>query len=601
MQNLAYAETFLATIGNPFPCWQLIPERQGCKERPVWKYGKLDERKSWLIQSNSLGQGVFCTVNIGDGQGRSANNITQATCLFVDVDEQREKPHDDFPLPPTMIVESSPGRYHYYWRASNISLEDFPRFQDSLTRRFGGDEACKDISRVMRVPGFVHWKREPFVSRIVEVNEQATYDISDLIEAYRLNEAPPRSFNDYVGPCINTGWVGEGRRHRTLVYIVKDLKQRGFSGQALFEAANAWNRSCCSPPLQDSEVERIVKWGDRRVDQRMSMVIRNGANQLLPEEVEQRRETLEVEILSTAEIQHSEFETPSFIISEILPEGFTILAGRPKIGKSWLSFQWALDVARGAQTMGVVPTSKCDVLLLALEDPFRRLAQRLHMILHNTAAPDNCRVATKWSFLPNALDDLRRFLDRQPNTRLVIIDTLGMIIGENSDSSGNAYFSDYMAIAALRTLAHERSISILAVHHLRKGATQDELEAVSGTTGITGASDAVLILKRPDRMSLMGELYCTGRDVVDRSIKIGLQEGCRWVVDESVEQKPDIKSEVFMVFDDKKPHSIEEVITAIYPKPTFDQRSRVKSVIQELLQEGVLESSIARNKYILAP
>jgi hypothetical protein len=176
-----------------------------------------------------------------------------------------------------------------------------------------------------------------------------------------------------------------------------------------------------------------------------------------------------------------------------------------------------------------------------------------------------------------------------------------MIIGENNDSSGNAYFSDYMAIAALRTLAHERSISILAVHHLRKGATQDELEAVSGTTGITGASDAVLILKRPDRMSLMGELYCTGRDVVDRSIKIGLQDGCRWVVDESVEQKPDIKSEVFMVFDDKKPHSIEEVITAIYPKPTFDQRSRVKSVIQELLQEGVLESSIARNKYILAP
>ena len=71
----------------------------------------------------------------------------------------------------------------------------------------------------------------------------------------------------------------------------------------------------------------------------------------------------------------------NFTIVALVPEGLTLLVGRPKIGKSW----WALDLgvacAANRPTLGTVTPVAGDVLYLALEDGWRRLQRRLDKLL----------------------------------------------------------------------------------------------------------------------------------------------------------------------------------------------------------------------------
>jgi RecA-family ATPase len=74
----------------------------------------------------------------------------------------------------------------------------------------------------------------------------------------------------------------------------------------------------------------------------------------------------------------------------MLPEGLTLLAGKPKLGKSWLAFSVALSIAAGGGALGAQPVAKGDVLYLALEDNARRLQSRARRLLETmTCTPGN--------------------------------------------------------------------------------------------------------------------------------------------------------------------------------------------------------------------
>jgi RecA-family ATPase len=78
-------------------------------------------------------------------------------------------------------------------------------------------------------------------------------------------------------------------------------------------------------------------------------------------------------------------------------EGAAILAGRPKIGKSWLALDWSIAVARGGFCFGDIHCQEGDVLYLALEDNKRRLKFRLAKILGFTCEwPEKFEYATEW-------------------------------------------------------------------------------------------------------------------------------------------------------------------------------------------------------------
>jgi hypothetical protein len=215
---------------------------------------------------------------------------------------------------------------------------------------------------------------------------------------------------------------------------------------------------------------------------------------------------------TAADLLATDFPEPRWAVPGLLAEGVNLLAGAPKIGKSWAALNIAVAVASGGKAFGRIDVDPGDALYLALEDPPRRLAERLRKVLGQDETPASLNFVTASPpITEGGLDHLGAWLTAHPDARLVIIDVFARIRGRG-DATASAYDVDYTAMAALKTLADRHSIACLVVHHTRKAAADDFLNEVSGTNGLAGAADAVLVLRRM-RGSADAELHITGRDV----------------------------------------------------------------------------------------
>jgi AAA domain len=212
------------------------------------------------------------------------------------------------------------------------------------------------------------------------------------------------------------------------------------------------------------------------------------------------------------ELMAMEFAPPRWAVPGFLAEGVNLLAGPPKVGKSWLSLGLALDVAAGATTLGTVEVEAGPVLYLALEDTPRRLQSRMRKILDGRRAPHGLTLATTCPPLPEGgAAHIDGWLTRNPGARMVVIDVFAKVRGR-PPAGVSAYDADYAAIGYAKRLADEHAVAVVLVHHVRKAGADDFLAEVSGTNGLAGAADATLVLKRP-RGEADGILYVTGRDV----------------------------------------------------------------------------------------
>ena len=181
----------------------------------------------------------------------------------------------------------------------------------------------------------------------------------------------------------------------------------------------------------------------------------------------------------------------NFVVDTLISQGLHILAGSPKVGKSWLALWLAVTVAKGEPVWGL-SVKQGTTLYLCLEDSQLRIQNRLFDVTED--APPNVHFCTESRILGDGLEEqLRQFLTEHPDTSLVIIDTLQMIRGTTYD---NTYANDYRDLSALKKLADAHGIAILLIHHLRKEKADDVFNRISGTTAISGAVDASFTLWR---------------------------------------------------------------------------------------------------------
>jgi biotin operon repressor len=218
------------------------------------------------------------------------------------------------------------------------------------------------------------------------------------------------------------------------------------------------------------------------------------------------------ELWTAARLMDTDFPTPKWAVPGILCEGLSLLAGPPKVGKSWLSLSLALACASGGNAFGKIPVRQGPVLYLALEDTPRRLKNRLGMLLKDTPAPPGLDIAVDWPLMPAGGDQaLARWLDHHRDARLIVIDVFAKVRGMVPQGM-SAYDADYAAIGRIKRVADAYGVAVVLVHHVRKAGNEDFLQEVSGTNGIAGAADATLVLRRP-RGQADGVLLVTGRDV----------------------------------------------------------------------------------------
>jgi len=168
--NLNMARVFLDTLDHEGRfTFQTFDDSKDRRDRSLARifHGTLDEHEKSLTELQQKGAGVFVMINRGDEKGRTKNNVLRVRALFVDLDGSPIQPVLESDLPPHIVVESSPEKWHAYWLSDDCPLADFPARQKSLAERFSGDSSVCDLPRVLRLPGFWHLKATAFRTRLV--------------------------------------------------------------------------------------------------------------------------------------------------------------------------------------------------------------------------------------------------------------------------------------------------------------------------------------------------------------------------------------------------------------------------------------------------
>ena len=266
---------------------------------------------------------------------------------------------------------------------------------------------------------------------------------------------------------------------------------------------------------------------DKEIDLDTSVV--TGANQSsqekygdktleeLTEMVDKMRDPAYLATISMRELFETVYESEPPLIDGLLYPGTYLLAGGPKLGKSFLVAQLAYHVSTGTPIWNYAVRQGA-VLYMALEDGNQRLQRRMYR-MYDTKIADQLYFATHAHKLGNGLDEqLERFVQEHPDTEFIIIDTLQRV----REFGGEAYnyASDYDIISRLKGFADHHDICLILVHHVRKEKGKDVFESISGTNGLLGAADGALVFAKPERKANVATLDITGRDQPDQCLHL---------------------------------------------------------------------------------
>ena len=259
--------------------------------------------------------------------------------------------------------------------------------------------------------------------------------------------------------------------------------------------------------------------------------------------MQKKFETMDAETLMTTPM-----EPLRFIVSGLIPQGLHILAGSPKIGKSWLALWICLQAAKGEPVWGF-ETRKCEVLYLCLEDSFARIQSRLFDLTEE--APPSLHFAVMSDAIGHGLENqIECFIKEHPKTGLIVIDTLQKI-RRTVSANVNPYAADYDDINALKQIADKHKLAMVLVHLLRKSADSDPLNMISGTTGIAGGADSSFILQKEKRTETTATLICTGRDIESRELFLGFnKDAFLWELLQPIEAAEQKADEVIFLLSD---------------------------------------------------
>jgi hypothetical protein len=217
-------------------------------------------------------------------------------------------------------------------------------------------------------------------------------------------------------------------------------------------------------------------------------------------------------VLTATDLMALELPPIAWIVRDILPEGVTLLAGKPKLGKSWMVLGLSIAVANGGVALGKERVEQGEVLYIGLEENWRRIQKRLRILLAGSVEPRGLHFTVDWPRADEGgIEDLDGWIEQHSDTRLVIIDTLARFKPRGTGRR-TQYDEDRDAVDPLGPIAAERGVGILLVHHLREAESADPLDMITGSVELTGGVDGALVLKR-QRGQADAFLHVEGRDI----------------------------------------------------------------------------------------
>jgi hypothetical protein len=305
-----------------------------------------------------------------------------------------------------------------------------------------------------------------------------------------------------------------------------------------------------------------------------------------------------VKYLSATELMEREFEPIRWTVPGLIPEGLILLAGKPKVGKSWLALHLCHAVAfeTGGYALGQIEVEPGKAVYYGLEDSERRLQERLKGISCGLPIPGNLFISNHLERLDaGGLEEIEAFLEDNLETRLVVIDTLARV-KPRSRRNTDAYETDTEIMGGLQALAMRHGVTVMVVHHMRKNVkdADDVFDGVLGSTGLTGTADATVLVQR-GRQSKEIVMHITGRDVEEQqlSVRFDLSDRVPFNLMGTTEEvhMSDTRKEILEYLAENGPTGPKELSKAL-----GKNYSTTKNMLWTMLKEGLISNENGKYK-----
>jgi hypothetical protein len=368
-----------------------------------------------------------------------------------------------------------------------------------------------------------------------------------------------------------------GGRSGALCHLAGIMRRTSFTFAEIKAAIQVANQTRCKPPLTDDELDKQVlnsaaKWERGEIKESRRIVLKESVK-LEAEEIRELR----------------------WIIKDIIPEGITMIAGRPKAKKSFLGLGLAIAYARGSgqfmEYFDVGSTGR--VLYFGLEDSERRLQERQRMLGADAASLDNLVYGDYLKLDVAGIENLRQVLseakDQGKPFKLVVIDPF-LTAAPSRSGKSDPVRADYSEIDALKDIASEFGLDIVIINHTGKEPRGEDVLSLSnvlGTTGVTAAVDTIIILGRTkDDEPVMA---VKGKDVYEKvfTLDFDLDEHRGWLC--LGEALPKLKGDRKLIMDQiqaAKGHCLKlEAFISALGKP----KQLVYRLLQKMIDQGLIQ------------
>lgn len=285
------------------------------------------------------------------------------------------------------------------------------------------------------------------------------------------------------------------------------------------------------------------------------------------------------------------FDPLQYIVSEILHEGLTLLAGKPKKGKSYLALDMSLAIAVGRLAFRHFPTQQRRVLYVSLEDGERRLQSRLLKIQPNLTTPKGLDFLYTFPRLGDgAIEALAHYASAY---QVIIIDVIGRILPVVSSvrKNVNEYHEYTELFGQMQALANDKNTALILIDHVRKAGAEDVYDTIMGSQGKWGTADIGLVYERKGEEK-DAVLHVAGREVEEQKFVLSLMEGHLAFLGkgEAYELDSEQNRIVKMLEEDAKPMSVVEIMKAMGIHEQHYARFR------QVLQRMYTDDRIGRTK-----
>lgn len=448
------------------------------------KRGTLAELETWIAAQQSEGAGIYVTVNQTVGVKRRKGDVTEARAVWVDDDVPRPTARTDWPLMPHLTVETSPGKFHYYWMTQTKPGAEFDGVMECMVKNHGNDSNAKDISRVLRLAGTFNLKNpsSPHRVTIVSATKTPRYKWADVLAAFPpllaadgTLQKPKLDVLDAMA-ILQTGALG---MHDASIKLASRLASKGLDGAEILQYLRGMILSGDAADRTDRlhELPGIV-------DSALAKFATGGFNDILEKA---KADTLRYKLLGSREIR--QLPALAWRVRGVLPKaGLAAIYGPSASGKSFLAFDLAAAIASGERWFDCrVHAASVVYVVLEGEAGFKLRAAAWEMSRCRTLDADMHLVLQPFALTqPQDVADLAAAI---PSGAVVFIDTLNRAAPTADENSSRDMGQILEAAKALQGLTGGL---VVLVHHTGKDTTK----GLRGHSSLFAAMDAAIEVSR---------------------------------------------------------------------------------------------------------